>query len=235
MNNAMVAVMAFIAGNVAGFGVMFATGDLSSPPPEVLQPIPDKVPVPIPTPVPVPTPTPANTVVAAAGSTGTAAPVAPTPTPEPKPQPTPATGGTTGTTVAAITPDPKPQPKPQPPHDDEPMPPYGRLVIAGAGPGSLSVSADKTRTGNKVLVPLNKPDGAVTAKSPDGVFTIDIRYKTDGDTLKASVDVSPMALITGGGQTATHLSGVALGKAPTKIDIGGGAAGSFSFILSHLK
>ena len=124
---------------------------------------------------------------------------------------------------------------PSPPKDTEPHAPNGKLIVAGMSDGALSVTADKVRKGKRVSVPLFKPDGMVTAHSPDGTFTLDIRYKADSDGLKASIDCSPMALLTAQGQTATHLSGVAVASSPTRVDVKGGSAGEFSFILSHTK
>jgi hypothetical protein len=153
------------------------------------------------------------------------------------PTPTPAPAPTTAQTPTPINPQPKAQTVASvtPPHESEPSAPNGKLIVAGMGEAALSVSADKVRKGKKVTVPLMKPDGSITTHSPDGTFTLEIRYKTEGSGLKASIDCSPMALLTADGQTATHLSGLALGKAPTRVDVKGGSAGEFSFILSHQK
>jgi hypothetical protein len=107
--------------------------------------------------------------------------------------------------------------------------------VADLGGGTLSVSADKVRKGAKVLVPLNQAKGEVMAHSPDGTFTLDIQYKVDSGSVKASIDCSPIALLTAAGQTAPHLSDISLGKSPTRIDVKGGAAGDYSFVLAHQR
>lgn len=226
MNNAVIALLAFLAGNGVGLGVLYATGGLASavevaPPPG---PAVARLEAP---PNPAPVAPPSTPVVAAPAPV---APVVPTPPPGPIPTPAPAPAPTTPKSppaVAAVV--------STPPHDTEPHAPNGRLVVMGMGEGSLSVSADKVRKGKRVTVPLFKADGLITAHSPDGIFTLDIRYRTDGDGLKASIDCAPMALLTAQGQTATHLSGVAVASAPTRVDVKGGSAGEFSFILSHQK
>ncbi|MFN7133364.1 MAG: hypothetical protein ACK4N5_14895, partial [Myxococcales bacterium] len=61
-----------------------------------------------------------------------------------------------------------------------------------------------------------------------------IRYKSDGDALKASIDCAHMALISAGGTPATHLD-VEVGKAPLKVDFNGGRAGKYSLMLQHVR
>jgi hypothetical protein len=236
VNNAVVAVVAFFVGNGVGVGVLFSMGEFAPPPPAAvtnLTPPPaPKPPVVAPPAAPIPAapvaapPTPAAPVATAPVAT---APVATAPTPTPT---SPPAGTAPATPPAAAKP---PAEATAPPKEHEPSFPYGRLVIAGIGPGSLSVSADKPRTGTKIIIPLLKSDGLATVHSPDGTFTLEVRYKAEGGALKASIDCSPMALLTAGGQTSTHLSGLEVGGGPTKVDVGGGRAGSFSFILSHLK
>ena len=218
MNDVVAALGAFVVGGVAGTGILFAQGEFAPAPAPL-------APVELVTQLPTLPAAPAPAQPAAQPSPPVAAAPAPAPSPAPAaptPVPTPATPPAT---VLAKS----------PPHETEPAAPHGRLVVAGIGGGSMSVSADRIRKGAKVVVPLVKPDGTVTAHSPDGTFTLDLRYKSDGDGLKVSIDCSPMALITADGQTATHLSGVAVGKGPTRIDVKGGSTGEFSFILSHTR
>jgi hypothetical protein len=219
MNNAAIAVVAFLLGNGVGVGVLYATGEFA---PLEAAPVPAvavaKIEPPAPVAAPPVAPPSLPAPVVAAAPTPTPAPV-PVPAAPVAPQPAPA--------VAAIV--------PSPPREAEPRAPNGKLIVAGMGDAALSVSADKVRKGKRVSVPLFKPEGLVTAHSPDGTFSLDIRYKADGDGLKASIDCSPMALLTAQGQTATHLSGVAVAGAPVRVDVKGGSAGEFSLILSHQK
>jgi hypothetical protein len=111
---------------------------------------------------------------------------------------------------------------------------FGSFLISGVG-GTVRVDAsDKSQKAARVALPLHKAEGKLTVKSPDGVWTIDIKYRSEGQALRASIDSSPMALIGAGGQVATHLD-VPVTKAPLKVDFNGGAVGKYSLLLQYMK
>ena len=201
---------AFVVGALAGVGYLFVAGDFTPKPPPPLPPIKITPPLVLAGPDAATAGPDAATVAGDAKDAG--APVA-----DAKPD--------AGTAVVAVVAKPVPVVA---------GPAFGRFVIAGTE-GNIAVDGAVKQTANKVNIPMAKDSGKVTVKSADGTWTIDIKYKSDGGALKASIDCSPMALISGGGMPgSTHLE-VPISKLPTKIDFKGGAAGSYALLLQYVR
>lgn len=220
---------AFIVGVAFGCAFLFGSGDLTSPP------TPPPAAVARPSGETPPTP-PAQGEAVSAGSPLDAGPapeavaiasVDAGPADAAASQASAPVVADAGSTVAQAPPTPPPVPQ-------LPRAAFGSFLISGVG-GPVRVDAtDKSHKAARVALPLHKADGKLTVKSTDGVWTIDIKYKSDGQALKASIDSSPMALIGAGGQVATHLD-IPVTRAPLKVDFNGGAVGKYSLLLQYLR